>query len=446
MMRMLPRSIAGRTALVLIAGLLLVFAVGAAVWWMGLLASHDEPQDSRLAQRVALIAKMFDRLPPDSRETVTNAVSDQQLKVRWSKQAPRLGLIDGASNSRWAHRRLRRSLEGTSIRVAHVGFVASTSGSSEKSVTAVFQLSDGSWMNFSAKFGGPRPSRAIAGILSFLVIAGGIIGLAIWVSRRVTAPLDRFANAASRLGTDVDAPPLAESGPSEIKQAATAFNVMQDRIKRFVEDRTLMLAAISHDLRTILTRLRLRAEYIDDPEQKAKALADMNDMQTMLASTLSFARDDAAAETSTKVDLSGLLQTACDEMADAGNEVSFQAGERIVINCRPVALRRAVENLIDNAVKYGKEANVSLKAAADGVEIVIADRGPGIPPTEFEQVFSPFYRLERSRNRDTGGTGLGLAVARNIARRHGGDVTLQERAGGGLIARIYLPNANGIVS
>ena len=444
MIRVWPRSIAGRTALVLIAGLLSILCLGAAVWWMGLLASPGGPEDHRLAERVATIAKMVDRLPPGSRRLVADALEETGFQVQWSEQAPELSSDQQAPSSRWAQRRLNRSLEGGSIKAAYVGFASDASRQSEETIVAHLHLSDRSWLSFSARINEHGRSRALAALLSLLVVAGGIIGLAIWVSRRVTAPLDRFAAAAGRLGTDVDAPPLAETGPSEIMQAATAFNQMQERIKSFVEDRTLMLAAISHDLRTVLTRLRLRAEYIDDAEQRAKALADMDDMQTMLASTLSFARDDAAAEPTTRVDLSSLIQTVCDEMADAGAGVAFNGIQHLVFACRPVALRRASANLIDNAVKYGDEATVTLSESADGIVVEIADRGPGIPPTEYEAVFAPFYRLEGSRNRETGGTGLGLAVARNIVRRHGGDVTLQARPGGGLIARIVLPSASGI--
>ena len=442
MIRLWPRSIAGRTSLVLICGLLLVLCLGAVVWWMGLLASPGGPQDFRLAQRVTTIAKIIDRLPSNSRPLVIKALVEKDLNVQWFEQASEARYRDNASVSHRDQRHLKRSLMGTSIRVDYVAFPTGMSNAPEKSVVAGLVLSDGSRLNFTAKFGEHRPSRAIAGILSLLVVAGGITGLAIWVSRRVTAPLDQFANAAARLGTDVGGPPLSASGPSEIKQAATAFNVMQGRIKRFVEDRTLMLAAISHDLRTVLTRLRLRVEYIEDDEQKAKAVSDMDDMQTMLAATLSFARDDAATEATIKVDLSSLIQTVCDEMADAGALAVFQGAERIVIDCRPVALRRVLENLVDNAITYGDEASVTLSDSADGIVIDVADRGPGIPPNEYEAVFSPFYRLEGSRNRETGGTGLGLAVARNIVRRHGGDITLQDRAGGGLITRITLPGSD----
>ncbi len=233
-------------------------------------------------------------------------------------------------------------------------------------------------------------------------------------------------------------------GPTEIREAADAFNQMQRRIRRFVEDRTRMLAAVSHDLRTMLTRFRLRAEYIDDDEQRAKALADLAEMQAMLDATLSFARDDASAEPRTSVDLSSLLQTLCDDLADAGQPVAYDGPHRVTLACRPAALGRALANLIDNAVKYGGEAEVGMSDGADEVVIRIADRGPGIADSDREKVFAPFFRIEESRSRETGGTGLGLALARNIVRGHGGDITLEDREGGGLVAHVALPRSEPI--
>jgi signal transduction histidine kinase len=200
-----------------------------------------------------------------------------------------------------------------------------------------------------------------------------------------------------------------------------------------------MLAAISHDLRTSLTRLRLRMALIEDEEVRAKAERDLEEMQAMLEATLAFARDDAKAGPRVALDLAGLVQTACDAFADAGHDVGYSGPEHLRVHGRQLALRRLLDNLIDNAVKYGGRADVALRVAGDTVEIDIADRGPGIPEAEREKVFAPFYRLEASRSRETGGTGLGLAVARGIARAHGGDVTLHDRPGGGLVATIRLP-------
>jgi signal transduction histidine kinase len=255
----------------------------------------------------------------------------------------------------------------------------------------------------------------------------------------VTRPLRRFAEAADRLGVDVGAPPLPVTGAREIRKASRAFNRMQERLRRFVDDRTLMLAAISHDLRTALTRLKLRAEFIPDEEQRDKAVADLDEMQAMLEATLSFARDDAEREPRTKVDLAALLRSLCDDLADSGQPVRYEGPDRLAVECRPAALKRVFANLIDNAVRYGGEALVSLGGAGDGVEVTIADRGPGIPEEMREQVFAPFFRLETSRSRETGGSGLGLAVARTIVHGHGGDITLEDRPGGGLQVRVSLP-------
>ena len=254
-------------------------------------------------------------------------------------------------------------------------------------------------------------------------------------------PLGRFAQAAGRLGTDVNAPPMAEAGPSEIVQAARAFNQMQERIQRLVDDRTRMLAAIAHDLRTVLTRLRLRAELIDDAEQQRKAIADLDAMATMLDETLAFARDDGAGEARQDVDLAALVRSLCDDLADVGQPVHYLGPDRLRFACRPVALRRALANLIDNAVKYGREAEVGLQTERDTIRLTIEDRGPGISAAAREQVFQPFFRLEPSRSRATGGTGLGLAVARTIVHRHGGEIALDDRPGGGLIVRVTLPAA-----
>ena len=306
-------------------------------------------------------------------------------------------------------------------------------------VAAWLQLADGSWLTVTVDreaLGSLWPLRFGLGLS---VLTGGIALLAVWAARRVTVPLGRFAQAAGRLGTDVNAPPMAEAGPSEIVQAARAFNQMQERIQRLVDDRTRMLAAIAHDLRTVLTRLRLRAELIDDAEQQRKAIADLDAMATMLDETLAFARDDSAGEARQDVDLAALVRSLCDDLADVGQPVQYLGPDRLRFACRPVALRRALANLIDNAVKYGREAEVGLQTERDTIRLTIEDRGPGIPAAAREQVFQPFFRLEPSRSRATGGTGLGLAVARTIVHRHGGEIALDDRPGGGLVVRSPCP-------
>ena len=274
------------------------------------------------------------------------------------------------------------------------------------------------------------------GFFTWALIIMGVF----WAAHRMTRPLRKFAYAADRLGVDVNAPPLPEKGSRELRNATRAFNQMQERLKRFIDDRTQMFAAISHDLRTSLTRLRLRSEFIEDEEQKAKALADLDEMEQMLSETLAFARDDNKTEATTKFDLGQLLHSLGDDLSDMGHTATYEGPAHAIFKGRPVALRRAFANLANNAVSYGKEVDIALSAAPDEVVVEFRDRGPGIPEDHREKVFAPFFRLETSRNRETGGTGLGMSVARNIARQHGGDIELLDRDGGGLIVRMVLPN------
>jgi signal transduction histidine kinase len=221
--------------------------------------------------------------------------------------------------------------------------------------------------------------------------------------------------------------------------AARAFNRMQARLETFVRDRTQMLAAISHDLRTPITRMRLRAEMMSEGDQQRRMLADLDEIQAMIEATLSFARDDAVAEPPKRFDLAALVQTVADEAEDGGGQVEVRSPPRAPFLGRPLALKRALANLIGNALRYGTQARVTLEEAADHWSIIVDDDGPGVPEAELERVFEPFYRLETSRSRDTGGVGLGLAVVRSIVTRHGGRVVLANRAGGGLRATVTLP-------
>ncbi|TAL33533.1 ATP-binding protein [Phenylobacterium sp.] len=260
-----------------------------------------------------------------------------------------------------------------------------------------------------------------------------------WIfARRLSQPIQVFAQAAERLGRDPKAPPLELRGPSEISMAARAFNEMQQRLQRYVEDRTAMVGAIAHDLRTPLTRLRFRIEGLPE-EQRAKYASDLDQMEEMIAATLAFVRDATKTGERTPLELSSLVESLCDEMAETGAKTEVEQGEKVVLEGDPMALRRLVANLLENAVKFGGQARARVFQDADHAVVEIDDDGPGIPPADTERVFEPFYRREPSRNRQTGGIGLGLAVVRTIARGHGGDVSLTNRAGGGLRARVELP-------
>ncbi len=301
-------------------------------------------------------------------------------------------------------------------------------------------LETGNWMNLAAPIQSPPSFFTVRLGLSMAVMLIAVVLISAPIIGRMTDPLKRLSRAAEKLGTDVQAPAIPETGPEEVRRTAHAFNVMQRRIRRFVDDRTQMLGAIAHDLGTPITRLRLRAEFVEDEELRTKMLRDLDDMQHMVASTLSFIREDATSEPQTTVDLGSLLTRVCDDIADAGFNVELAEIPRwILLDCRPMAFRRALGNLVENAVKYGGVARVSLDVEPEKILIIIDDDGPGIPEDRREDVFQPFFRLEDSRNRETGGTGLGLAVARTILRAHGGDIRLSNGPEGGLRVELCMP-------
>jgi signal transduction histidine kinase len=298
-------------------------------------------------------------------------------------------------------------------------------------------LPDGERMTINVSAFSAKARFGMLQLLGLVLVAAVIV--AFWTGRRLAGPIREFARAAERLGVDLAAPPLALRGPQELRITIEAFNRMQDRLRRFLDDRTQMLAAISHDLRAPLARLRLRAELVADGEQQRKMFDDLEAMNAMIDSTLAFVRDDARQEPRRLVDLGVLVGDVCEDVADAGGEVRYAGPRGVDVSCRPALVRRAVANLIDNAIKYGHAARVQIVREIDRVVIVVDDEGPGIPAEENEKVFAPFYRLETARDPGKAGVGLGLSVARTVAREHGGDVRLRNRDEGGLSALIELP-------
>ncbi len=270
-------------------------------------------------------------------------------------------------------------------------------------------------------------------VLSFAVI--GPVGYLF--ARRLTAPLAGFALAAERLGRDVRAPPLSLHGPTELKRAGRALNGMQARLQRHLEDRTAMIGAISHDLRTPLARLKFRLERVD-PEARAPMLADINQMEAMLASVLTFIRDASEPGRRERVDLRSIAECVVDDAALLGADVSLEAGATLLVEVDPAAIQRVLTNLVDNAVKYGRQARVRLDNASEEAVVQVSDAGPGLSSAELARVFDPFYRSEPARTLNGEGVGLGLSIARSIARAHGGEVTLRS-TGMGLRAELRLP-------
>jgi signal transduction histidine kinase len=270
-----------------------------------------------------------------------------------------------------------------------------------------------------------------------LVLLAVLTGIAV---RQATRPLKALAGAADALGPAQASAPLAEDGPREVAQAAAAFNAMQRRIRSHLDERMQILAAVSHDLQTPITRLRLRAEMLDDAVLRDKLMADLAQMQSLVEEGISYARSaQAVREAAQPVDLVALLDSITCDYTDAGKPVSLRASGPVMLATRPMALRRLLGNLVDNALKFAGATEIELHAGESGVAIDVLDRGPGIPPAELQAVLQPFYRLENSRSRETGGTGLGLAIAHELAQALGGRLTLAPREGGGLQARLDLP-------
>jgi signal transduction histidine kinase len=459
MSRLFPKSLFGQTLLILLTGLAVSHLIGAWIY------TADREQAVRavggltLAQRVANVTQLVVLAPVDWRERIVASSNDPSFRVSLSPRPPAFA---NSGQDAPAVRAIGEFLAGRlpdgavrQIRVAvsdapgppfamgrghgmRMGPMMHAVGAWRGLQVAV-QIAGGQWLSFASVLpeSGPAVSRQF--ILSMAVMAVIILVVSIWAVRRVTAPLGNIAQAAERLGKDIAVAPLAEIGTIEMRRAAQAFNGMQARLRRFVNDRTRMLAAISHDLRTPLTLLRLRAEDVENAEERERMLATIDDMIVMIEATLAFARDEASAEPRRRIDLTALVASVVDDMAAAGRAVTMAASPSVICECEPGALKRTVSNLIDNAVKYGKAAHVAIETIPGTVTIIVDDEGPGIPEEELGQVFQPFYRVEESRSRETGGIGLGLAIAQSIAQAHGGEITLSNRPEGGLRATIALP-------
>lgn len=473
MNRLLPRTLFGQTLLILLLGIGLTLLAGnwiystarqEAVRAVGALAS---------AERIINLSRLVGEVPPEWRQRLVSGSNDASFRVGLSLQRPvisRDGADSQAGDAIAEFVRAALPSSQVSVTVTTAGELPMGPGfhhgpgpgfgpgfhgppgsgpmqgpfaraaMSWRGLQAAVQLGDGQWLNFSTSLPESGPAMSPWLIFTLLVMATMIAFFTAWAARRMTAPLGILAEAAERLGRNVEAAPLARSGSVEMARASDAFNQMQFRLRRLIENRTLMLAAISHDLRTQLTLLRLRAEASDESPDRERMLNTIVEMESMLTATLTFARDEAGSEARKRVDVSALLTSIVDDMADAGLPASLgHVDETIIIECKPMALRRALTNLIDNAIKYGNAARVVFRAEGDKVAFTIDDDGPGIPIDQLSRVQQPFHRLEESRNRDTGGIGLGLAITASIAEAHGGELRLANRPEGGLSAILVLP-------
>jgi signal transduction histidine kinase len=442
-LRFWPRSLAARTALVVLVGLVIVQGAGLAIHAFDRIDVQRLAQAREIAVRVISTYRTVMMTTPAQRETVLGELQRAPgLTTELSKNPPTADLPDAAP---FRQRLLRINMNLVPLLgVPRWRELRILGGGRAQMVIVGMHLPDGDWLNVSVPLERPRPWHSPTFLAAFLLMTVVAAGLTLWAVRRLTAPVRTLAAAAEALGRDVNAPPLPENGPLEVATAAAAFNTMAARIRRFVEDRTELLTAIGHDLRTPITRLKLRAEFVEDDEQRSKMMADLEELEAMVSATLAFGRDARTTEPVASLDLPALLRTVLDEAGDARPEMAdkleYEGPSHLVVRARPLALKRALTNLVSNAVNYGGGARLRLLPPTDGLLVIeVEDDGPGIPPGELDRVFEPFHRGEPSRNRETGGVGLGLPIARNIFRAHGGDVTLANRPMGGAKAMATLP-------
>lgn len=461
-MTLLPRTLAWR----LIVLLILAFVAAQAVT---IVIFHDERRGVVRAlfresglERTATLARLVQQTPPELHEQVVAAASSRRVQFWLTPRSTVQDRLRHRENPVARHLAELLPAGGGPVLVdivrdpadapqpptrewhrhGHRGGTdrddAGTTAAGPPELRIAVRLADGRWLNATARVP-PPPNWTWPLLVSVGLTVIAMVLVTVLTVRAGTRPLARLADAADRLGRGQSEPALPETGPEEVRRTTAAFNRMQERIGRFVADRTRMLAAISHDLRTPITALRLRAEMVDDEETRRRMLETLADMERMTEATLAFAREDAAVEDTRTVDLDALVGSVVDDLAEIGLDASYAEGERRPYPCRPVGLRRAVRNLVENAVAYGTRARVFIAGRDGQIDIVVDDDGPGIAPGDRERVFEPFVRLEGSRSRDTGGAGLGLAIARSIARAHGGDVLLENRPEGGLSAILRLP-------
>ncbi len=444
--RLVPRTLFAQMVL-LLAGAVIISKLGSWYAYMderkfAVRQMHVDDTIARTAAALRLVATA----PGDLRKDVLDAASGRDFKF-WLDDE---GCVkDGGtpSGEAQAARDRLRAVAGEKVRDVQVQILRpdasagpnAADGTAEVAIMVAAQLADGTWLNASTwqtvrppGWGWPATMSTASSVVTVALVA-------FFISRRISRPLRAIGEAAERLGRGDAGTALDEAnGPDEVRRAAAAFNAMGARLRRFVDDRTRMLAAVSHDLRTPITNLRLRVELLDEGEDKARMLETLDELRQTAEATLAFAREEAG-EDPRLVDLSSLVCSVCDDLSDVGQPVTCTAPDRLPATCRPAALRRAVRNLVENAVAYGGFASVTVQGTAAEVRVTVEDQGPGIPAAELERVFEPFVRLEASRNRRTGGVGLGLSIARSIARAHGGDISLENRPAGGLRAVLTLP-------
>lgn len=439
----MPRSIAGQIAMLLVAAIVLTHLLVSLVFlFMGPPPWRYSDHPIASANRLAAILRLVEAAPDDRRRDIVALakITEPALALSWAAERPAIGPAGSVRTDPPYVTHLRLIL-GPTYEVAS----QTVRGSGEEEAMRVAVTTQG-----GLTLSGEIPDRPLSlqrwapifGTVVFLALT--LTALSVWVTRALAAPLGRLAEAAEAFGIVEDTGALPSRGPEEVLTVSRALGRMRDRVRRLIDDRTRMLAAISHDLRTPITRMRLRAEFIEDETVRATMLRDLAQMSALVEAALSFVRDGHTRERVGPLDLASLVQTVCDEFADGGADVEAETLRHVLVTGRADELQRALTNLIDNAVKYGTTVRVRMHATQTGATIAIADQGPGIPAAEQAAMLQPFVRGDRARNLDDApGFGLGLSIALAIVEAHGGRLELADGDPSGLVVSLHLPRAAG---
>jgi len=429
--RWLPRTIAARLTLILFAGLLLAHALSFALLFYERYVSARSMMLGNMEQDVAISVALLDRMSPAERRQWAPRL--ERRTYRYLLQPAQAGAPLSSERARQVAALIDRSLQH------RYRLVTTAVSQSPERFQVQLKLADGQPLTLEV-----TPSvMPIARWLPWVLAAQlALLLLCAWLAVRLaTRPLARLADAAEQLDPAHPSAPLSESGPVEVAKAATAFNALQARISHYLAERLQILAAISHDLQTPITRMKLRVESMDASPERTRLGEDLLQLEQLVREGIAYARSTHGATTPpVQLNLQALLDSVVCDYQDAGKPVRLSGHSDLSLTTRPQALRRVLENLIDNAIKYGGSADVGVRAIApDRFAIDVDDAGPGIPEEHMQAVLQPFHRLESSRNRDTGGTGLGLAIAEQLAAHLGGELQLTNRREGGLRASLVLP-------
>jgi signal transduction histidine kinase len=425
------KGISGQIAALVVASIVAIHLILTAIFLIHR-PDQPDPQSDRGHSQLVAAAQLLGTAPAAERQGLFTDIARAfpQLHIELLAASPVAAASEPDSPDL---RSLRRRL-GSGYRIFPLGH-------EEDTHKIGIALPDGTMVSAKILPGlRPRPFWIGPWMITVLFAVVSVTLLGLWTARALTAPLSSFAKAAENFSLNGAAAPLPERGPEEIRSVAKALNRMRERITTLIDDRTKMLAAISHDLRTPITRMRLRSEFIEDDAHRSRMLDDLDQMRSMLESVLSFLRNDRKLEPMTLADIATTLQLVTDQFADIGHKVAYDGPEHAMATVRPDDLRRSVTNLVENAVRFGGETTIRLKVSPDTVTIEVEDDGPGISDARKEVMLEPFVRGDDARNMDeAAGFGLGLSIARSIVLAHGGELSLNDRQPHGLIVRIELP-------